>query len=98
MRRANALYYHDLSGDSDFIDLCSAMNCSRTNDTEENHKLFVKYVYNHLRKTFETENAIQLTYTEDMSKVFLVVYDCLASELDGPVECVVTETERYIEF
>ena len=98
MKRADVLYYHDLSGEEEFINLCKAIKESRENDTEENHKLILKYVYNHFRKVFETENVIQLAHTEDMSKVVLFVYDCLASELDGFYEPVVNETERYIEY
>lgn len=98
MKRADVLYYHDLSGEDEFVDLCKILKDSRENDTREDHKLILKYIYNHLRKIFQTENAIQLTHNEDMSKVVLFVYDCLASELNEPVRCISTDTERYIEY
>lgn len=98
MRKANMLYYHDLSEMDGIVDICENLKNARENDTIENYKLILKYIYNHLRNIFETENAIQLAYTEDMSKVFLLVYDCLASELKDATNSIVTETETYIEY
>lgn len=96
MRKAKALYYYDISDNEWIRGLCKTLTESRKNDTDQNHFLLVKYVYNHIRNIFGIENVIQVTHKEDLSEIMLIVYDCKPSEITGPTEVVVEGNERYI--
>ena len=77
MKKAMAIEWIDISEAEGAAQLCKALHESLEHDSEEDHKLLCTYVYNILRKQLNMENVLQLVGNEDLSKVAIIVYDCL---------------------